>query len=148
MSFWPSGVCLTSGGGLDRDAVAHPGVLLVRGAGEQALGVVDDGFGLAVFAERRLVHVGAERVGHGLEAVADAEHRNAGLEQLLVDARRAGLEDGGGASGQDDGLRILGQDLVDRHGMRHEFRIDVGLAHAACDQLRVLGSEVDDEYRT
>ena len=40
------------------------------------------------------VDVGAERVRHGLEAVADAEHGHAGVEQLGIDARGAGLEYG------------------------------------------------------
>ena len=31
--------------------------------------------------------------------------------------------------------------------MRHEFRIDVGLTHATCDQLGVLGSEINNECR-
>ena len=33
------------------------------------------------------------------------------------------------------------------HGVRHDLRVDVRLAHAAGDQLRVLGTEVDDEHR-
>ena len=110
--------------------------------------MVDDGLGLAVLAERGLVDVGAEGVGHGLEAIADAEHGDARLEQLLVDARGAGLEHGGGAAREDDRLRILGQHLVDGHRMGHEFGIDVGLTDAAGDELGVLGAEVDDEHRT
>ena len=80
------------------DAVAHPRVLLGRGAGEQPVRLVDGRVGLAVFAERGLVDVGAERVRHGLEAVADAEHGHAGVEQLGIDARGAGLEYGCGAA--------------------------------------------------
>ena len=86
------------GRGLDGDAVAHPRVLLGRGAGEQPVRLVDGRVGLAVFAERGLVDVGAERVRHGLEAVADAEHGHAGVEQLGIDARGAGLEYGCGAA--------------------------------------------------
>ena len=82
---------------------------------------------------------GAQRVRHGLEAVADAEHGHAGVEQLRVDARGAGLEHGSGAAGQDDGLRVLGEHLVYRHGMRHELRIHVRLAHATGDQLARTG---------
>ncbi len=124
-------------------------VMLCSGrAVEQTLRLVDGGFGLAVFAQGGLVDIRAQRIGHGLEAVADAEHRNARVEQLLVDARGAGFEHGSGATGQDDGLRILGQHLIDRHGMRHELRINVGLTHATCDQLGVLGSEIDNEHRT
>ena len=136
-----------SGRGLDGDAVAHPRVLLGRGAGEQPVRLVDGRVGLAVFAERGLVDVGAERVRHGLEAVADAEHGHAGVEQLGVDARGAGLEYGCGAAGQDDGLRVLGEHLVYRHGMGDKLRIHVRLAHATGDELRVLGAEIDDKHR-
>ena len=135
------------GRGLDGDAVAHPRVLLGRGAGEQPVRLVDGRVGLAVFAERGLVDVGAERVRHGLEAVADAEHGHAGVEQLGVDARGAGLEYGCGAAGQDDGLRVLGEHLVYRHGMGDKLRIHVRLAHATGDELRVLGAEIDDKHR-
>ena len=134
--------------GFDRDPVAHPGALFHRGSVEQPLGFVYGGLRLAVFAKGGFVDVRAQRVRHGLEAVADAEHGNAGLEQFLVDARSARFEHGSGATGQDDGLRILGQHLVDRHGMRHELRINIGLTHATCDQLGVLGSEIDNEHRT
>ena len=40
-----------------------------------------------------------------------------------------------------------GQHLGDRHRVRHDLGVDVGLAHAAGDQLGVLGAEVDDENR-
>ena len=134
--------------GLDGHAMAHPRALLCGRAVEQTLRLVDGGFRFAVFAQGGLVDIRAQRVCHGLEAVADAEHRNARVEQLLVDARSARFEHGSGATGQDDGLRILGQHLIDRHGMRHELRINIGLTHATCDQLGVLGSEIDNEHRT
>ena len=134
--------------GLDGHAMAHPRALLCGRAVEQTLRLVDGGFRFAVFAQGGLVDIRAQRVCHGLEAVADAEHWNARVEQLLVDARSARFEHGSGATGQDDGLRILGQHLIDRHGMRHELRINIGLTHATCDQLGVLGSEIDNEHRT
>ena len=39
----------------------------------------------------------------------------------------------------------LRQHLGERHRARHDLGVDVRLAHAASDQLRVLRSEVDDE---
>ena len=45
-------------------------------------------------------------------------------------------------------LRILGQDLVDRHGMRDQLGVHACFAHAAGDELGVLGAEVDDKHRT
>ena len=45
-------------------------------------------------------------------------------------------------------LGILGQHLINRHRMGHQFRIHVRLTHAAGDQLGVLGSEINNKNRT
>ena len=134
--------------GLDGHAMAHPRVLIGGGAVEQTFRLVDEGLGLAIFAKGGLVDIRAQGIGHGLEAVADAQYGNAGLEQFLVHTRRARLEHRSRTTGKDDGLRILGQHLVDRHGMRHKLRINIGFTHATCDQLGVLGSEINNEHRT
>ena len=133
---------------LNGHAMAHPRGLLGGGVGKNALGIINRGLGLAIFAQGGLIHLAAELVGHDLEAVADAEHRNTGLEYHSIYGRRAGLEYGSRATGQNNRLRILGQDLVNGHGMRDQFRVDAGLAYAAGDELGVLGAEVDDKHRT
>ena len=133
---------------LHSHTVAHPRGLLGRGTSEDAFGVVNAGFGLAILAERRLINRAAKLIRHNLEAIADTEHRDAGLEDLLVDARGAGFEHGGRAAGQDDGLRILGKHLVGGHGMGHKLGIHVGFAHATRDKLGVLRAEIDDEHWT
>ena len=76
------------GGGLHGHAMAHPHALIRRGAVQQTLGLVDHRGGLAVLAQRGLVHLAAQFIGHNLEAVADTQHRHARLEHLAVDARR------------------------------------------------------------
>lgn len=78
--------------GLDGHAMAHPRVLIGGGAVEQTFRLVDEGLGLAIFAKGGLVDIRAQGIGHGLEAVADAQYGNAGLEQFLVHTRRARLE--------------------------------------------------------
>ena len=90
--------------------------------------------------------VAAERERHRLEAVADAEHRDAGVEQRRVDLRahrRRRRCDGPPERMMAAGS--LGQHLGDRHRVRHDLAVDVRLAHPAGDQLRVLRTEVDDE---
>ena len=42
----------------------------------------------------------------------------------------------------------LASDLVDRHGMRDQLGVHACFAHAAGDELGVLGAEVDDKHRT
>ena len=135
------------GGFLDSHTVAHPCGLLRWRAGKDAVRIVDDRFGLTVFTQCGLVHITAEFMRHHLESIADAEHRHTGLEHLLVDGRGAGLEHRGGATGKNDRLWVLGEHLLDRHGMWYQLRIDVGLTHATGNQLRVLGAEINDEYR-
>ena len=134
--------------GLNGHTMAHPRVLIGGGAFEQPLRLVDEGLGLAVLAKSGLVDIRAQGIGHGLEAVADAQHGNSGLEQFLIHARCARFKHRSRTTGKDDGLRILGQHLVDRHGMRHKLRINIGFTHATCDQLGVLGSEINNEHRT
>ena len=87
----------------------------------------------------------AERLGHRLEAVADAEHRHTEVEQRGIQLRSAVGVHAGRPAGQHDGLRILGLDLLDARGVRDDLRIHPRLADAAGDQLRVLRAEVDHQ---
>ena len=50
-----------------------------------------------------------------------------------------------GAAAEDDRLRVLGQQLRGRDRVRDDLAVDVRLADAAGDELRVLRAEVDDE---
>ena len=75
-------------GGRDhhRVAVRHPHRLLGGHAGEQHRVGIDGGGGAAELGTLRALHRAAERLGHRLEAVADAEHGHAGVEERGVDA--------------------------------------------------------------
>ena len=87
----------------------------------------------------------AELRGQQLLAVADGEHGDAGVENALRRARRAGLGDGAGAAGED---HRLGADLGEGALGALEWRdlaIDAGLAHAPRDELRHLRAEIDDQ---
>ncbi len=104
--------------------------------------------GAAVLAGAGVFDGAAEGLGHGLEAVADAEHRNVEIEQRGVEARGALGVDTGRTARQHDGLRILGLDLLDRGGVRDDLGEHPRLTDPAGDQLCVLSAEVDDEDRT
>src|SRR5262249_32814552 len=108
--------------------------------------VLDDlDLGTAEFAVMAALDLAAQLVRHRLLAVADAEHRNAGLVDFLGRERRVLVEHGGGAARENDALgphreaRLLG--LLERH----DLRIDALLAHAPRDELRHLRAEIDDE---
>src|SRR2546422_4246502 len=84
-------------------------------------------------------------VGDELHPVADAEDRNAELQQLRIGARGARVEHRVGTAGEDD---PLGGELADEleiacRGV--DLAIDVRLAHAPRDQLGVLRSVVENQ---
>ena len=69
-------------------------------------------------------------------------------EDPFVAIRRARLVDGCRAPGQDQSGGIATCDLVNADRVRDDLRIDVTLADAPSDELRVLRPEVEDEDRT
>jgi hypothetical protein len=131
-----------------RVTVTHPGGLLGRLVAQKRrrAGRERDGGG-AIFAKPRVGDLASELLRHHLEAVTDAEGRDAELQDARVESRRSDLVDTRGASAQHDSGRVEGGDLSRRDRVRHDLGIDVGLTHPAGDQLGVLGAEVDDEYR-
>ena len=99
---------------------------------------------------RRTVDLAAEGEVEDVHAVADAEHRRRPLPQHVqhlgpqasarrrfVDARRTARED--------DALRLEPPDDVEPDVEGMDLAVDVQLAHAPRDQLRVLRAEVEDE---
>lgn len=59
--------------------------------------------------------------------------------------RRTVLVDGGRAAGEDDALGIEGAELVGWRVERVQLAKDIALPQAARDQMRVLGSKVQDD---
>ncbi len=112
---------------------------------EDALPFGDFDGGGAVLALGRLLDAAAEEVTCELHAVADAEDRHAQLEDAGVDLWAALAEDAGRTAGEHDGLRLHVADLVQGEGAGMDLAVDVALADAARDELRVLGAEVEDE---
>jgi hypothetical protein len=131
-------------------AVAHPDVeralrRMVGESGEQCI-VRDDGdFRVAELALIGRFGIAAELLGHRLQAVADAEQRQAAVEYLLGRRGRAGLRRRFRAAGQDDAFRAERSDLGRVVIPGPDFAIDADFADAPCDQLRVLRAEVEDE---
>ncbi len=132
----------------DAVAVAHPHRVLgalVPEALEQRGGAGDLQIGAAELAVVPALHAAAELRHHGLLAVADAEHRQAGREHPVGRARRAELGDAGRPAGQDHRLGLEALQRVLGAVERHDLGVDALLAHAPGDQLRHLAAEVDDE---
>ena len=132
-------------GGLDRVTVTHPHHLVVRGAVEQAGALLHAGGGVPVLAGAGASDRSAQGLSHGLESVADAQDRHSGVEEGRINGGGAVGVDRGGATGEDDGRRLLVQHGGGAHGVGHDLGVDTGLAHAAGDELGVLGAEVHHE---
>jgi len=130
----------------DRVAVAHPHRLVGRQVPQQ-LTAGDLQRGRPVLPLPGAGHLAAQRLGHRLEAVADAEHGHPGREQRGVHLRGAGLVDARRSPGEDHRRRVAREQLPDRHRVGHDLGVDPRLPHPTRDQLRVLRTEIDDEHR-
>src|SRR5690606_21636194 len=98
-------------------AVAHPDIELRRAAGvilqavEQTAGRDDLDFGITELAVVATLDLATELHRHRLHAVADAEDRHAGIEDLLRRPRRTFFRRRLRATREDDALRAPGRDL-------------------------------------
>ena len=138
---------------VDAVAVAHPhvehgaarAVGVVAQAVEQPARRADGDLRVAELAMIGRRDAATELLRHGLHAVADAEHRHAGLEHRRGRARRLGVGHRLGAAGEDDAARAERADVGVAHVPGVDLAVDARLAHAARDELRVLGAEVEDQ---
>ena len=80
-----------------------------------------------------------------VQPVADSQHRAPHAQHFRRDVRRVGLVEARGAAGKDDSARAHRADLFDREIVRVNLAIDLGLAHAASDELRVLAAEIQNQ---
>jgi hypothetical protein len=134
-------------------AVAHPhlehavafGRREVADAFEQARVIARAHFGITELTQMADVDPAAQLLGHGLHAVADAEHGHAEFEHHLRHARRVGFSDRARSAGQDHALRRKVADERSIDVIRMNFRIHVGFANATCNQLSDLRTEVEDQ---
>ena len=86
---------------VDGVAVRHPARLLMRQVAQQAPLLVHGQLRAAELADLGALDLAAEVEHHRLHAVTDAEHRDAELEQLVAQLRRAVGIDRRRAAGQD-----------------------------------------------
>ena len=134
--------------------MTHPDVeefltalFVVDDAVEQAVAFGLGDAGVAEFVFFTGHHGAAQLLGHGLHAVADAQHRHALLERRLRGPRGLGGGDGFRAAGEDDALGVEFGDVLGGGVEGADFAVDADFAYAASDQLGVLGAEVEDQVR-
>ena len=125
--------------------MAHPHIQGVRQGAQQLAAVLNRQRRAAILPLTGLCHSTTQGLRHSLEAIADAEDRYPRVKQGRIQLRGTLRIDGGGPTGEDDGRWPPGQDLLDGSVRANDLRVDSGLPHAPGDELRVLGTEVDDE---
>ena len=128
----------------DGVAVRHPHLRSGRQVAHQRIRRIADGeHRTAVFAAGRGLHLAAEGRSEELGSVADAQQRQFALEGRKVGVRGLGVPHGIGAARKNHTphRRIERRNFVE--GV--DFAIDVQFADTACDQLRVLRPEVENE---
>ena len=129
-------------------AVRHPDRQRAFETFEQRrVGMQQVDLGVAVLALVAGHDFAAQLVRHELQAVADAEHRQAEMQHALVGGRRIGVIDRAWASGEDDAGGIVLLNFFQRSGAGQDDGEDVLFADAARDELRVLRAEVEDDDR-
>ena len=97
--------------------VAHPADALLAHACKELrclARLIERDFRLAVFARRCRLDLAAEQMGHELRAVADAEHRDAELEDFRAAGHGVFRVDAVRAARQDDALRRHLADFLQR----------------------------------
>src|SRR5277367_3543738 len=96
-----------------------------------------------VFASCARRNLAAEPLAEKLHAVADAEDRNAGIENAFVGLRRALGVDAGRSAGKNEARGTKAFQDGGGRVIPDNFRVDVQLPHAPRDDLGVLRTEIE-----
>ena len=128
--------------------VAHPGDALLRQALEKLAGGVVKGLGLSVLPGGVVLGGGdpaAQGMGHELASVADAQHRQAQLEEAGIHLGGAVLIDTVGPAGEDEADGRHGLELVQRGRVGLDFAVDAAFPDPAGDELVILSAEIQHD---
>jgi hypothetical protein len=105
---------------------------------------LDLNFRVSILAFRGRPHLAAERVHHELQSVADAEHRDAEIEDTLVGQRRIFVVHRRRPARQNDSHRRVAANFFQAGVEGQDDRENFLFADAARNQLRILRPEVED----
>ena len=126
--------------------MAHPADLLRREVDEE-LALLGRELRLPELRDAGALDPAAQILGHELHPVADAERRDAELEDPRIDLRRAFGVDRRRPTGEDERERVPRATASGEMRVRDELRVDATFPNAPGDQLRVLAAEVQNEHR-
>ena len=82
---------------------------------------------------------------HQLDAIADAEHRHAQVKDGRIGQGGLRRVDRRGATGEDDAFDAQFLDLRGWCVIAQNGRVNVQFTDPACNDLRILGSEIEDD---
>ena len=125
-------------------AVRIPDAQMARQAGEEAAGLPDRQVAVAVLALLAQRHLAAEKMAHELHAVANPQHRHAQGEDRGIRVRGGLRVDTLRTARQDDADDPVLPQFFRRRREVIDLRVDLALADATRNDLRELGSEVED----
>src|SRR5262249_38515473 len=123
-------------------AVTHPDDRLGRHIDEQAIGFVNMATGSAELAADPRPHLATQRLAGELHAVANAENRDAQVEDFGITVGCIGSVDAGGTAGKNKAARLHFGDARGGYIMADDLAEDILFADPARDQLAVLGAKV------
>ena len=98
---------------------------------------------MAKFTVPRSANLATEYVRHELHPVADAEHRDAQVEELGIAPRGSCVRHAAGAARKNQADRVLLPQTVEWRVERNNLRVHRQLAKTPGDKLRVLRSEIE-----
>ena len=129
----------------DGIAVAHPALCLFSHTGEDAFLFVNVEFGKSVFTFGRTDDVAAQGINHVLQAVADAQYRNAEPKNAFVHTRGTFGINTCRTARQDDTLRCELPDRFNADVWRLNLTVNMVLPYPAGNQLIVLRTKINDQ---
>src|SRR5688572_12498183 len=91
------------------------------------------------------LHFSAQLMRHQLHAIADPQNRNAEVKDRAIGMRGGARIDAGGSPAENKALGTARLDFVGGNVESDDLRINLTLAHAARDHLRVLRPEVENQ---
>jgi hypothetical protein len=130
---------------VDLVAVTHPHRHLARQAvDERLVGLDDRQLGPPELPRPGRLHLTAQELRTELHAVADAQDRNAQVEDARVALGRVRLVNATRAAAENDPLGLELAEFFDRRVRAHQLGEDALLPHPAGDELNVLRPEIED----
>jgi len=131
----------------DQIAVTRPHANVARERLEEWAVALHPDRGMPEFPLRGRLDTAAEHVRHELHAVADAEHRNTEVEDAILAPWRTLVTNTRWAARQNQPSRTARGQFAEGRLEREDLRVDLELAQAPGDELRVLGAEIEDQER-